>query len=223
MARKPSPNPPLRPSAVAAKAQDPSEVQPPSVEGDLPVEEFEEENFEAPEDSEYPPQAAVEEDPPPAEEDPPVDEREDDEKAREVDGLWVKNVVRRRDTRLHRMVSPTAHRFKQYIAGRRILRGQSTRLSRELAVKSGPQLLHMIDLGTAVASLDQRGSLTYEQVQDLLDRWAGGKVKQADFGVGTEKIGHSPGENAPKVKRHGVPRRPPAEGSGSTGFKDDKE
>ena len=128
------------------------------------------------------------------------------------DGIWVKNIVRRRDARLHRMVSPVRHRFKQYIAGRRLLRGQSTFLPQQLAIKAGPQLLHMIDLGVVIAAgKDKVTVLPYEAVEELLRKWGGSdeEVKPSPpLPIKTEKIGHHPGEQAPKAKPRKVPKRP---------------
>lgn len=127
------------------------------------------------------------------------------------EGLWVKNIVRRRDARMHRMVSPIRHRFKQYIAGRRILRGQSTFLSKELAVKAGPELLYMIDLGTVVvADVDRVTFMSYEDVEARLKEWGvEDRPVIKSLPVETQKIAHDPGENAPKAKRTAPKRKPP--------------
>lgn len=59
----------------------------------------------------------------------------------------IKNVVRRVNTRTKRVAAPTRARFKQYVAGRRLLRKQSISITEEEFAKEETSILARVKAG----------------------------------------------------------------------------
>lgn len=125
---------------------------------------------------------------PPAEEQPPVEEKQplvEESKAEEPvqePRLVFKNVVRSRQTRLHRMVMPGRARFKQYVAGHRILRGQTISLPRTQILAAADSILTQVECGLIMAyppdGPGRHTPLTTDAFFALVEEWEGAPVER---------------------------------------------
>lgn len=67
--------------------------------------------------------------------------------AEKVPTYLIENVVRKQGTRLHRARATTRHRFKQYVAGQRLIRGKKLPLSEEAFRGAEGQIIELLQAG----------------------------------------------------------------------------
>jgi hypothetical protein len=67
--------------------------------------------------------------------------------AKTVPTYLIENVVRKQGTRLHRARATTRHRFKQYIAGQRLIRSKKLPLSEEAFQKEEAKIVELLQAG----------------------------------------------------------------------------
>lgn len=102
---------------------------------------------------------------------------------------YVENIVRKEATRLHRAKSPTRHRYKQFVAGRRILRTQKLALTEEEFQAHKDQIKEMVLAGVVALHMPDGMKVTSTIDRRLVYRRADGAVKVDEKAVpvkGTE-------------------------------------
>jgi len=98
----------------------------------------------------------------------------------ESNSFIIENVVGKRGTRLHRLKSPTRHRFKQYVAGRRIVRGGKIPISEEALLQNIDSILPLLDGGIIAIHTPERIKIVSNPKGGYVLTKAEGAVKLAD-------------------------------------------
>jgi len=187
MARKPPPRsdkkkPPQAPEEVVEETAPEEEVPEEIPEAEIPEEPVE--VLEEPE-----PEEVLEEPPRPPEGWKP--------------GLEFKNIVRSRHTRLHRMVTPGRHRFKQYVGGSRILRGQKVFLTVDQILPLGEDLLYRVECGILAVLIpdgpDRGRVLTSDEFYEILSEMSAEPIEPSE--ALTAMPGCDPGPQATTKRR----------------------
>lgn len=93
---------------------------------------------------------------------------------------YVENTVRRVGTRLHRAKSATRHRFKTFINGQRLLRGQKTPMTEEQFQANEAKIMEMVLAGQVALHRPDGMRITSTPDGRLIYRRADGAVKIAE-------------------------------------------
>lgn len=101
----------------------------------------------------------------------------DTAKKKTAEVYYVENVVRKVGTRLHRAKSPTRHRFKLFIAGQRLIRGQKIPLTPAQFQKEEKKIHEMVLAGQLALYLPDGMRITSTHTGDMIYTRADGAVK----------------------------------------------
>jgi len=104
----------------------------------------------------------------------------DTAKKRTAEVYYVENTVRKVGTRLHRAMSATRHRFKLFIAGQRLLRGQKLSLTPEQFHKEEKKIREMVLAGQLALYMPDGMRITSLPDGRLVYTRADGAVKIGD-------------------------------------------
>ena len=138
-----------------------------------------------------------------------VEEEEVEESQEEIEEsprLAFKNIVRSLKTRLHRAVTPGRHRFKQYVGGARILRGQQVVLRQDQILADAQSLLLRVENGILdpiIPDGPERGRiLSPDEFYDLLVEWSEEPFEASE--AATSMPDCDPGPQATTARREKV-------------------
>jgi predicted flap endonuclease-1-like 5' DNA nuclease len=130
----------------------------------------------------------------------------------------ITNIVRRQQSRVRRVVAPGKRRFKQYVCGRRLLRGQSMRVSPEEMEKYRDRLYEQVREGAIEIEAPDGSRLYADHLGNLVAR-KGMEVQVVDQakipaysastkkGIEPEKAG--PNKTVLEEKKPDLPPPPP--------------